>query len=59
VIFIYKNKEKDIEKLIGNITKEAYFGTAAEEKNIIETFPKDQDIIDKLVTDAVRDEPKQ
>jgi len=58
VIFIYKNKEKDIEKLIGNITKEAYFGTTEEEKNIIDTFPKDQDIIDKLVTDAVRDEPK-
>jgi hypothetical protein len=59
VIFIYKNKEQDIQKIIGNITKEAYFGTAEEEKNIIETFPKDQDIIERLVKDAIRDEPKQ
>ena len=59
VIFIYKNKEKDMQTLIGNITKEAYFGTPEEEKRIIETFPKDSDIIDELVTKTIRDEPKQ
>ncbi|HEY1407017.1 MAG TPA: hypothetical protein VF857_10445 [Spirochaetota bacterium] len=49
VIFIYKNKEKDIEQLIGKLTNEAYFGTADEEKNIIDTFPKDTTIIDELI----------
>lgn len=57
VIFIYKNKEKDIEAIIGKITKESYYGTADEEKNIIETFPKDQDIIDSMINE-IRDEPR-
>ena len=59
VIFIYKNKQKDVEAQIGKITKEAYFGTPEEEKRIIETFPKDSDIIEELVTKTIRDEPKQ
>jgi hypothetical protein len=58
VVFIYKNKEKDIEQMIGKLTNEAYFGTADEEKNIIQTFPKDTDIIDSMIKDAIRDEPK-
>jgi len=58
VIFIYKNKEKDIEQMIGKLTKEAYFGTTEEEKNIVQTFPKDSDIIDSMIKDAIRDEPK-
>jgi hypothetical protein len=58
VIFIYKNKEKDVEQMIGKLTKEAYFGTADEEKNTIQTFPKDSDIIDSMIKDAIRDEPK-
>ncbi|MGL4369934.1 MAG: hypothetical protein ACRCUT_09735 [Spirochaetota bacterium] len=58
VIFIYKNKQKDIETAIGKLTYNAYFGTPEEEKRIIETFPKDSDIIDELVTKTIRDEPK-
>ena len=57
VIFIYKNKEKDVADMIGKITNNAYYGTPEEEKKIIDTFPKDTDIIDSLVN-SVRDEPK-
>lgn len=45
IINIYNNKEEDIKQLIGSITHDAYFGTSEEEKSIIETFPKDADII--------------
>jgi hypothetical protein len=58
VIFIYKNTQKDVEQMIGKLTNEAYYGTAEEEKRIIDTFPKDTDIIERLIKDAVRDEPK-
>jgi hypothetical protein len=43
-VFIYKNKDKDVEKLIGDLTKNAYFGTPEEAKTIVDTFPKDIDI---------------
>jgi hypothetical protein len=57
VIFIYKNKEKAIADIIGKLTNNSYYGTPAEEKRIIETFPKDDQIIDELVN-SIRDEPK-
>lgn len=43
-VFIYKNKDKDVEKLIGDLAKNAYFGTPEEAKTIVDTFPKDVDI---------------
>ncbi len=45
IIFIYNNKEEDVQQLIGKLCYEAYYGTAEEEKNIIKTFPKDTDIM--------------
>jgi hypothetical protein len=43
-VFIYKNKDKDVEKLIGDLTKNAFYGTPEEAKTIVDTFPKDVDI---------------
>lgn len=55
MIFIYKNKTKEIETLIGKLTNEAYFGTSEEERTILESFPKEQDIVD-MIEDIVPDE---
>lgn len=47
IIFIYKNKEKDIEDIIGTLTNEAYYGTDEEastiKENMKDRFPKDDD----------------
>lgn len=47
IIFIYKNKEKDIESIIGTLTNDAYYGTDEEAKTIKENmkdrFPKEDD----------------
>jgi len=48
ILFIYKNKEKDIESIIGNLTNIAYHGTPEEEKEMMKKFPKDSDIIKKF-----------
>jgi hypothetical protein len=45
VIFIYKNKSEDIKQLIGTLTHDAYYGTAEEERVILNNFPPDRDII--------------
>ncbi len=45
IVFIYDNKQEDIKKMIGTLAKDAYYGTADEEKVILTTFPKDEDII--------------
>ncbi len=44
LIFIYKNSDKDIETLIGKLSNEAVFGNVDDEKDMIETFPKEKDI---------------
>ncbi|TAL32708.1 MAG: hypothetical protein EPN93_15490 [Spirochaetes bacterium] len=45
IIFIYNNRQKDIQDIIGSLTNDAYFGTKEEEEHILKTFPKDSDII--------------
>ncbi|HNR87859.1 MAG TPA: hypothetical protein PKM65_05925 [Spirochaetota bacterium] len=59
IIFIYKNREKDIQEMIGALTNDAYYGTDEEAKTIKEemrdSFPKEDDVqkvknwIDNLV----------
>lgn len=48
LIFIYGNTDKDIETLIGKLANEAANGTVEEEKEIIQTFPKEKDIADLI-----------
>ncbi len=45
IIFINNNKQKEIQDIIGNLTRDAYYGTKEEEEHILKTFPKDSDII--------------
>ena len=53
IIFIFNNTEEDIKQLIGSLCHEAYFGTTEEEKNILETFPKVEDILDAFRLEKV------
>ena len=48
IIFIFKNTDKDIETLIGKLANEAVFGSVEDEKEMVETFPKDKDISDLI-----------
>lgn len=48
LIFIFKNTDKDIETLIGKLANEVVFGNVEEEKDMIETFPKEKDINDMI-----------
>jgi hypothetical protein len=48
LIFIYRNTDKDIETLIGKLANDAVYGSAEDEKVMIETFPKEKDI-DELI----------
>ncbi len=57
ILFIYHNKEDDIKQLIGSLTHDAYFGTPEEEKTIINTFPKDSDIINQFNLEKVISSP--
>lgn len=43
-VFIYNNQKEDIKNIIGNLTRNAYYGTPEEEQNIKSTFPKTEDI---------------
>jgi hypothetical protein len=54
IILIYKNKSDAIKKLIGNLAHEAFYGTSEEDKTIIETFPKEQNILN-MINDLVPD----
>ncbi len=56
LILIYKNTDKDIEALIGNLAKEAMYGGAEEEKTMIDSFPKEK-VIDDLVKWLTPKEP--
>jgi hypothetical protein len=59
ILFIFNNKEEDLKQLMGNLTRDAYFGTPEEEKNIIETFPKDSDIIRDFNLEKVVSSPSK
>jgi hypothetical protein len=45
IILILDNKQKDVQDIIGSLTRDAYYGTKEEEEHILKTFPKDSDII--------------
>lgn len=45
IIFINNNKQKEVQDIIGSLTRDAYYGTKEEEEHILKTFPKDIDII--------------
>lgn len=48
LIIIYKNTDKDIETIIGKLANETISGSVEDEKNIIESFPKEKDISDLI-----------
>jgi hypothetical protein len=48
LIFIYKNTDKDIETLIGKLANEVVFGNVDDEKEMIQTFPKEKDIAELI-----------
>ena len=52
IILILNNADEEIKGIIGKLAHEAYYGTPDEEKNIIQTFPKDSDIIQEFNLDA-------
>jgi hypothetical protein len=56
IILIYNARDKGITDIIGDLAKQAYFGTDEERTNIINNLPKEKEIID-LVEDIVP-EPK-
>jgi hypothetical protein len=56
IIFIYKNSEKEIENLIGKLAHEAVYGSAEDEKEMFEKFPKEKDI-DALIKWLTPKEP--
>jgi len=48
LIMIYNNSQEDIKKLMGNLTKNAYYGTEQEEEVIKKTFPKADEITNMI-----------
>jgi hypothetical protein len=48
IILILNNTDEEIKGIIGKLAHEAYYGTPDEEKNILQTFPKDSDIIQEF-----------
>ncbi len=48
IIFIYNNQDEEIKGMIGQLCNWAYFGTPEEEKEILQNFPKDSDIINEF-----------
>ena len=48
IIFIYNNKDKDIETIIGKLANESVNGSVEDEKEVIKTFPKERDINDMI-----------
>ena len=53
IILILENKDESVKQIVGDLTKSAYYGTAEEEKQIRETFPKDSDIIREFELEKV------
>ncbi len=54
IIFILKNKQEDIKGMIGTLTKDAYEGTAEEEKIINKQFDKLDKEIPVLMDDLIK-----
>ncbi|HPD76918.1 MAG TPA: hypothetical protein PLH88_00670 [Spirochaetota bacterium] len=54
IIFIYKNKQKNIEAMIGKLTKEAYEGTYEEENIILKQFNQLDKEIPILMDDLIK-----
>jgi len=52
IILILNNTDEEVKGIIGKLAHEAYYGTPDEEKSIIQTFPKDSDIIQEFNLDA-------
>ncbi|MBN1498998.1 MAG: hypothetical protein JW982_02495 [Spirochaetes bacterium] len=50
IILIYNNTDKEIESMIGKLANESIFGTVDEEKDTMESFPKQNEIIDLIET---------
>ena len=55
IILIENAKSKEITDIIGNLAKESYYGSPEEEKTIIETLPKEEEIVD-MIRDLVPEE---
>jgi hypothetical protein len=48
IIFIYNNRDKDIETIIGKLANESVYGNVDEEKSVIKGFPRERDIKDMI-----------
>lgn len=48
IILILNNKDEAVKQIVGELAKGAYYGTPEEEKQILDTFPKDAEIIQKF-----------
>lgn len=48
IILILNNKDEAVKQIVGDLAKGAYYGTPEEEKQILDTFPKDAEIIQKF-----------
>lgn len=55
IILIVNTKKKELTDIMGKLAHESYYGTSEEEKTIIDTLPKEQEIID-MIQDLVPDE---
>ena len=53
IILILDNKDEEIKGLIGQLCNWAYYGTPEEEKEILQSFPSDVDIINEFKLEAV------
>lgn len=53
ILLIYGNKNEELKSIMGSLAKWAYFGTPEEEKRVIQTFPKDSEIIGEFNLDAI------
>ncbi len=58
IIFIYKNKQDDLAKMIGKLTHDAYWGTPEEEKAIEKSFIKENEV-SNMIDDIYRMTPDQ
>ncbi len=58
ILLIYHNKQEDLKKLIGHLTRDAYYGTAEEAKAIEKSFFGEEEIND-MIDDIYRMSPEQ
>jgi len=48
IIFIYNNQDKDVETIIGKLANESVYGSVEDEKEVIKTFPKENEVKDMI-----------